>query len=142
TPARFSDGNNRVSALLTGRERLYTAPRARLDLELEGYASHNTKEDAPYFNPRSDFMLLPSLGLTHTLYRHYETELEQKFTVGAGIYSQKGYGSGAVGALGYGIRYRTNKTLDIGLNVTGVSRPYDGQRERELRVMLDMNLRF
>jgi biofilm PGA synthesis protein PgaA len=142
TPARFSDGNNRVSALLTGRERLYTAPRARLDLELEGYASHNTKEDAPYFNPRSDFMLLPSLGLTHTLYRHYETELEQKFTVGAGIYSQKGYGSGAVGALGYGSRYRTNKTLDIGLNVTGVSRPYDGQRERELRVMLDMNLRF
>ncbi|MEB2399127.1 MAG: poly-beta-1,6 N-acetyl-D-glucosamine export porin PgaA [Alcaligenaceae bacterium] len=142
TPSRFSDGNRRISALLSGRERLYTAPRARLDLELEAYASHNSNEEAMYFNPRSDFMLLPTLSLTHTLYRHYETALEQKFTLGAGVYAQKGYGPGAVGALGYGIRYRRGNTFDVGVSISGVSRPYDGQRERELRVMLDMNLRF
>lgn len=142
TPTRFSDGNRRISMLLSGQERLYTAPRAHLDLGFEAYASHNTEENVPYFNPRSDFMLLPTLNLTHTLYRHYENELEQRFTLGAGMYSQKGYGSGAVGTVGYGIRYRSNNTLDVGVNIVGVSRPYDGQRERELRIMLDLNLRF
>src|SRR5690606_2695753 len=90
TPTRFSDGNRRISMLLSGQEQLYTAPRAHLDLGFEAYASHNTEENVPYFNPRSDFMLLPTLNLTHTLYRHYENELEQRFTLGAGMYSQKG----------------------------------------------------
>lgn len=142
SPTHFSDGNNRIEANITGRERLYTAPRVKLDLEMNIGASHNSMEGVPYFNPRADLELLPTLNLTHTLYRHYETMLEQKFTLGAGTYTEKNFGTGAIAVVGYGIRYHFSAAADIGATVTGVSRPYDGQREREIQVMLDMNFRF
>lgn len=142
SPSRFSDGNRRTEAAISGRERLYTAPHVKLDGHLDISGSHNTLQDAPYFNPRADLSVLPSLSLTHTLYRRYDTVLEQRFMLGAGIYAQRGYGSGAIAAIGYGLRYRFNEMLDAGVSITGVSRPYDGVREREARVMFDLQLRF
>lgn len=142
SPSRFSDGNRRMEAAISGRERLYTTPHLKLDGLVDIYGSHNTREDAPYFNPRADFSLLPALALTHTLYRRYENVLEQRFMVGAGIYSQRHYGTGGIIALGYGLRYRANEAFNAGVSITGVSRPYDGQREREARIMFDLQLRF
>lgn len=141
-PSRFSDGNNRIAAVVNGRERLYTSPHLKADLEISIAASRNTKEDVPYFNPRSDFEVLPTVNLTHVLYRHYETVWEQSFLIGAGTYTQQGHGTGAIGAVGYGMRYRYNNMFDVGANVVGISRPYDGVRERDVRVMLQMNIRF
>lgn len=141
-PSRFSDGNQRWELGLAGRERVYTAPHLKADLELNLSSQRNTRSDAPYFNPRSDLMLLPGARLTHTLYRRYETAWEQIGTVGAGTYTQQGYGTGGVIALGYGQRYRANDVLDMGAMVTGISRPYDGQRERELRITFDLAYRF
>ncbi|MYN12058.1 poly-beta-1,6 N-acetyl-D-glucosamine export porin PgaA [Pusillimonas sp. TS35] len=141
-PSHFSDGNNRVEYSLHGRERLFASPRLQTDLELEFSGSHNSQEGGPYFNPRADLFVLPALAFTHTLYRRYDTSLEQRFMIGAGIYAQRGFSSGAVGAIGYGLRYRSNQVLDVGASVVGISRPYDGVREREVRIMFDMNLRF
>ena len=142
SPSRFSDGNNRMEVQVSGRERLYSSPKVVVDLQLDLGASRNSREDAPYFNPRSDLTAVPTLNITHTLYRHYDTSLEQIFTLGAGAYSQQGYGTGAIGVLGYGLRYRFNKTVDVGVSITGVSRPYDGVRERDVNVMATLNLRF
>jgi biofilm PGA synthesis protein PgaA len=140
---RFSDGNNRRELNLSGRERLYTTPHFKADGEFLIATQHNTGgSDVPYFNPRSDLMLLPGLRLTHTLHRRYETAWEQIGTVAAGGYHQQGYGTGGVIALGYGQRYRANDVLDMGFMVTGLSRPYDGDRERELRVVFDFTYRF
>ena len=47
-------------------------------------------------------MVLPGLRLTHTLHRRYENAWEQIGTLGAGAYTQQGYGTGGVIALGYG----------------------------------------
>ena len=138
----FSDGNNRWSTVLSGRERLYSAPRLQADLLLGVAASHNTHEEAAYFNPKSDLEILPSLRLTHTLYRHYETSLEHSLLLGAGLYAQEHYGSGAIGVVGYGMKYQYNDVFELGAMVTGASRPYDGKRERELRFMLEMSFRF
>jgi biofilm PGA synthesis protein PgaA len=143
SPSRFSDGNDRWSLGLAGRERVYTAPHLKADLEFDISAQRNSGgDDVPYFNPRSDLMLLPGLRLTHTLYRRYETAWEQIGTVGAGAYAQQGYGTGGVVALGYGQRYRANDVLDMGAMITGISRPYDGDRERELRIVFDLAYRF
>ena len=141
-PSHFSDGNNRWTGVISGTERIYTTPTLKADLQMNIAASHNSIEDVPYFNPRSDLEVLPTLNLTHILHRRYETVWEQRFLFGAGLYAQKGYGTGAIGALGYGMRYQFNDAFDIGATVTGVSRPYDGVRERELRIMFEMNLRF
>lgn len=143
SPSRFSDGNNRIEAGLLGRERIYTSPRVMADLLLDLSTSHNSKgNDVPYFNPRSDLTMVPSVKLTHVLYRRYETVWEQIGTLGAGTYSQQGYGTGGIVAVGYGQRYRANDVLDMGAMVTGISRPYDGQREREVRIVFDLNYRF
>src|SRR5690606_3970756 len=142
SPSRFSDGNRRIEGGVAGRERLYTAPHLKLDGHLEVSASHNTHQETPYFNPRADLTVLPSLSLTHTLYRRYDTVLEQRFMLGAGIYAQRGYGSGAIATAGYGIRVRFDEKLDAGISIAGVSRPYDGVREREARIMFDLQLRF
>jgi len=143
SPSRFSDGNNRWTLGLAGRERVYTAPRLKADLEVDISAQRNSRgSDVPYYNPRMDLMLLPGLRLTHTLYRRYETAWEQIGTVAAGGYGQRGYGAGGVLALGYGQRYRANDVLDMGAMITGISRPYDGNRERELRIAFDLAYRF
>ncbi|MEO6986553.1 MAG: poly-beta-1,6 N-acetyl-D-glucosamine export porin PgaA, partial [Paralcaligenes sp.] len=140
--SHFTDGNNRYELNLNGRERLYSAPRVKLDLEMNVSASSNSKQDTPYFNPRSDLTVLPTLNLTHVLYQHYDTQLEQKVMLGAGTYSERGFGTGAIGSIGYGLSYRSNKVFEIGATVTAISRPYDGVRERDIQFVLNMTYRF
>jgi biofilm PGA synthesis protein PgaA len=73
SPSHFSDGNNRVEALLTGREGVYSAPNVQVDAGLEVGTSHNSKsEDVPYFNPKSDFSVMPTVNVNHVLYHRYE----------------------------------------------------------------------
>jgi biofilm PGA synthesis protein PgaA len=140
--SRFSDSNLRRSVSLHGRERVYTQPTYRVDAELDLSASKNSATDRPYFNPRSDFEVLPSVRVSHALYQHYDQRVEHYVQLGAGVYHQQNFGSGAVGLIGYGIRYSEAGKFSIGLSLAGVSRPYDGTRERELRALLDFSLHF
>lgn len=141
--SNFSDGNDRVSVDLAGRERLYTAPHLKIDGEMLVSSQRNSGDsEVPYFNPDSDLTALSGLRTTHTLYRRYETAWEQLATVAAGAYRQSGYGTGGIVSLGYGQRFRANDVLDMGFMVTGISRPYDGARERELRITFDLSYRF
>lgn len=142
TPSRFSDGNRRLQAGMTARQRLYTTPRLTIDGLLDASASHNTRDDAPYFNPRSDLTVLPSIRLTHVLAQRYQTEWEQQLTVGAGTYRQQHYGVGGIFTAAYGQRFRYNDILDIGFTVSETSRPYDGERERDVNFVVDMTYRF
>lgn len=142
SPSRFSDGNHRLELLLQGRERLYTQPRYWIDALVDVSASRNSREDAPYFNPRSDIGLLPALRATHILHRRYETVWEHHLTVGAGHYAQRGFGGGAMFMWEYGHRFRTNDVFEIGASIGGLARPYDGQRERDLRIAFDLTYRF
>ena len=142
SPSHFSDGNDRVEALLTGREGLYSSSHVQVDLGLEVGASRNSKQDTVYFNPRSDFSVLPIVNVNHVLYHRYETQWSQQFQVGAGTYSQRDYSTGGVGLIGYGQRLRWNDVLDVGANLSLISRPYDGARERDLRLLVDLTYRF
>ncbi|OOV99336.1 poly-beta-1,6 N-acetyl-D-glucosamine export porin PgaA [Pseudomonas sp. MF4836] len=142
SPSHFSDGNNRLEALLTGREGVYASPHVQVDLGLEVGASHNTKEDTPYFNPKSDFSVLPTVNVNHVLYHRYETSWSQQFQAGAGTYSQRDYSTGGVWLLGYGQRVTWNDVFEAGANLSVINRPYDGDRETDLRLLLDLTYRF
>lgn len=142
SPSRFSDGNQRLEVLVQGRERLYTTPHARLDALVDVSASSNSRDGAPYFNPKADASVLPALRLTHILRRRYETVWEHHLTVGAGHYAQRGFGGGAVLVWEYGHRFRTNDVFEVGASIGGLTRPYDGQRERDLRIAFDLTYRF
>lgn len=142
SPSRFSDGNNRTEVQVSGLERFYSAPHWWLDGLLDVSASHNSRESVPYYNPKSDFSVLPALRLSHILHRRYETVWEHHLTVGVGTYHQRGYGSGAIGMWEYGHRYRTNDVFEVGAAISGLYRPYDGRRERDLRLVFDVTYRF
>ena len=105
-------------------------------------ASRNSKEDTVYFNPKSDFTVLPMINVNHVLYHRYETQWSQQFQIGAGTYSQRDYTTGGIGLIGYGQRYRWNDVLEMGANLSLISRPYDGDRERDLRLLVDLTYRF
>lgn len=140
--SRFTDGNKRFSLYLSGRERIYTSPHFKADALLGVYASRNTRREAPYYNPRSDYEIQPAVRLSHILYRRYERKVEHAVTLGAGAYGQRGYGTAGVASAAWEIRYQHDEDVGIGATLTGSSRPYDGQRERELRFMIDLNIRF
>ena len=142
TPSFFSDGNRRLEAGLSGRQRLYTAPRVRVDALLDLSASRNTADDAPYFNPGSDLTILPALRATHTLYQRDEARWEQQLLLAAGAYAQRGHGTGGLYTVGYGQRYSYGRTFEIGFLASGTSRPYDGQRERSFNLLVDVTIRF
>ncbi|MBU6958550.1 poly-beta-1,6 N-acetyl-D-glucosamine export porin PgaA [Pseudomonas sp. CVAP len=143
SPSHFSDGNNRLEALLTGREGVYRAPGVQVDLGLEVGSSHNSKnEDVPYFNPKSDFSVLPTVSVNHVLYQRYETSWSQQFQAGAGTYSQRDYGTGAIGLLSYGQRVSWNDVFEAGAALSLLNRPYDGNRESDLRLVIDLTYRF
>ena len=143
SPSRFSDGNNRVEAVLTGREGVYSAPGVQVDLGLEVGTSHNSKsDDVPYFNPKSDFSVLPTVNVNHVLYHRYETSWSQQFQTGAGTYSQRDHGTGGIGLLGYGQRYSWNDVFEVGGLVSVINRPFDGDRETDLRLLVDLTYRF
>ena len=141
-PMRFSDGNNRLSLGILGRERVFTTPDWEADLGLDLAVSRNTRRDAPYFNPRADLTVLPTLALTQNLYRRYEALWTHTATLGAGTYTQRDFGTGGIFSVGYGHRWQANDRLALGASATAVSRPYDGDRERELRVLFDLTFRF
>ncbi|PMY65907.1 MULTISPECIES: poly-beta-1,6 N-acetyl-D-glucosamine export porin PgaA [Pseudomonas] len=142
SPSHFSDGNNRFEALLTGREGVYATPHVQVDLGLEVGSSHNTKEDTPYFNPKADLTVLPTVNINHVLYQRYETVWSQQFQVGAGTYSQRDHSTGGIGLLSYGQRVIWNDVFEAGANLSVINRPYDGDRETDLRLLLDLTYRF
>ncbi|MGF0241665.1 poly-beta-1,6 N-acetyl-D-glucosamine export porin PgaA [Rhodococcus sp. IEGM1300] len=143
SPSHFSDGNNRVEAVLTGREGVYSRPGVQVDLGLEVGTSHNSmSEDVPYFNPKADFSVLPTVNVNHVLYHRYETSWSQQFQAGAGTYSQRDHGTGGIGLLGYGQRYSWNDVFEVGGLLSVINRPYDGDRETDLRLLVDLTYRF
>lgn len=143
SPSHFSDGNNRIEAVLTGREGIYRAPGLQVDLGLEVGSSHNSKsDDVPYFNPKSDLSVLPTVNVNHVLYHRYETSWSQQFQAGAGTYSQRDHGTGGIALLGYGQRYSWNDVFEVGGLLSVINRPFDGDRETDLRLLVDLTYRF
>lgn len=141
-PTWFSDGNQRMEYGLSGKERLWTTPHFTLDLTPDISASTNTKENVPYYNPKRDLSATPGLSAEHIMYRRYNTVWSQQVTGGLGAYWQKDHGTGLITQLGYGQRVQWNNVFDAGVMVTWDKRPYDGNRERNLGVSFDMNVRF
>lgn len=142
TPSDFSDGNRRWDVLLAGQQRLWTRPTWFVDGGLEVFATRNRRSDVPYYSPRREYSVLPSLSLHHTLKRRYETAWTQHLGIGAGVLHQHGFGSGAITSVSYGQRFQTNDVLELGATLSHLSRPYDGKREREWRLVFDMTVRF
>ena len=138
----YSDGNRRTAVGIVGRERIFTRYGVVADAVLELSHSRNSQPGGPYFAPEADLFVLPTLDVSHMLYRHYQTEWRQRFQAGVGSYAQRGYSTGDVATLGYGQRLRMNDTFELGLAVSVTRRPYDGVKERIVRTAFDLLYKF
>ncbi|CAI0698666.1 Poly-beta-1,6-N-acetyl-D-glucosamine export protein precursor [Serratia entomophila] len=141
-PSHFSDGNNRLEYGVEGRQRLLAGGRYTLDMNLTLAGSRNSLDDAPYYNPKSDFTLMPSVTFDSVLYRHYQTQWSQQIQAGAGSYWQQDYARKAITQLGYGQRIGWGGVLDAGAMLQWEKHPYDGKRERNISLTFDLNYRF
>ena len=138
----FTDGNDRMAGSTVFRQRLVDIPHLDIDGRLEMYGSHNTREDAPYFNPRDDFSLLGALHFDHVYYRHYEHLLAQQIDLGYGYYDQAGYGAQWIGHVRYEQRYKLNPWLEMLAGVEFGRNVYDGEAEPYKLVRCMINGKF
>jgi biofilm PGA synthesis protein PgaA len=143
TASSFSDGNDRFGLVLDGYQRFYTQPKWQADWGLESAFNNNSRNnDVPYFNPKSEFSVMPRLRLLQTLHQRYETAWTQQLELGAGVINQRYYGTDPVGLISYSQRLRFDDRFDGGLGISALSRAYDGDREQALRLFFDVNYRF
>ena len=168
-PWHFSDGNQRWQASISGRQRLWTWPHVQLDGVFNVNASRNSvghiaQDDdqvtaegvrgANYYSPKRDLSVMPGLRLTQSLYSRYETQWGHYLEVSAGRYYED-YTRCDSQALcsprndrtplwmaRYGHRVRFNDVLDADASMQVTRQSYDGVKERDVQLLLDLNYRF
>lgn len=140
--AEFSDDNRRSSARLRGAQRLITRPHYRMDGLLGVYASRNTREDAPYFNPASDVSADFTLNNDWLLYRRYGHSFRHRLALSAGSYYQEDFGSGPIWALQYEQRWSPHDQFTMGYGFIRARRVYDGAPEYQTTLYLNLDWRF
>ncbi len=122
----FSDRNERYAGLVGYNQGLFVRKGwlSRLNLELE--ASHNTKRNVPYFNPRNDFTVSVTPMLQKTHYQRYGRQFVHRIYATAGAYHQDNYGTKFIGSIRYeqDLKFSLNSALLWG--VLYGQRVYDG----------------
>jgi len=138
----FSDDNRRMAYQVSWREGLLVRPRYWIGSRVDLYASHNSRDDAPYFNPSKD----RSAGLSLTgglrTWRWYEREFVQELTLSAGSYWQEDFGSGGTWGMEYAHRWQLDDCFYLRYAVGRTTQPYDGAPSRRSYLTLDMDWRF
>lgn len=125
----LSDGNRRDGAAFALREPLLTRPHFKLDLHGELAASRNTREQAPYFNPRSDRIALAGVRADWMTWRHYEYRFQQRLGLAAGSYWQQGFGSSGVLRADYAHEWQFGPGWSLNYGIGWYRQAYDGRRE-------------
>ena len=140
---RYSDTNRRDQLDLSGGKRLWANADLRLDSLLTADASRGRlSNDLAYYSPARDASVLPSLRLTHRMYTFYEDQWSQTFELGVGRYWQSGVGSSPMLTARYGQRLSLNDVLDAGATLGWERQAYDGHRDTNLQLSLDLGYRF
>jgi biofilm PGA synthesis protein PgaA len=138
----FSDGNLRTVLGATWFERLVTGPVFKLDLTAGLYASANTRDDAPYFNPRRDLTPSAVLAADWLTWRRYDRSFRQRLSATLGAYWQDGFGTGAVSGAQYEHVWELDRRLYLRYGIGTLSRPYDGERTRRDYALVTLDWRF
>jgi len=125
--SRFDDGNRRRYVALGGERRLRVSGSAITTGILGLYAARNTRDAAPYFNPRSSSSA--ELGLVHRYAGFLHSEQQLRLSIAA--VAQHDYDTAAVPALGYGLRLPLGPGW-VGWDFAAARPVYDGQRETRL----------
>jgi biofilm PGA synthesis protein PgaA len=137
----FTDGNFRSDLGAEWRERIFTQPHLRLDALGNIGFSHNTRPDAPYFNPRSDALAAGGMEFVQILYRRYEFTYEHAVVGLAGPYWEQNFGTGLAWSTRYEHRIKSD-ALEAGFGLGFARQPYDGVYQNAVTLNLNLTWRF
>jgi biofilm PGA synthesis protein PgaA len=136
----FSDGNLRNGFDIGWSERWISTPRFQLETKLGADTSHGRAIDtAPYFNPSSDSSVQLSVRAQWLNWKSDDRQFFQAVELGAGSYRQAGFGSGPMWNLRYEHRWNLGPKLALRYGLSISSHPYDGVRERQRGVFLNLS---
>ncbi len=132
----LSDGNTRLSMLLSSNHRLWADAHHITTGRAELYASRASQEGGLYFNPSRDAAL--GYGVQHDwlTWRDYDRAFTQRFAITAGGYWQQDFGSAATGAIRYEHLWQLGRSWRLRYGAGLASRVYDGNRERQWDAVL------
>lgn len=138
----FNDSNFRTRFTLSGAQRLLSSPKQKLNTFGELSVSNNSRDNAPYFNPDSDFSLTGGLEHLLRIYRRYDHSLHQRLRVSVGDYSQRGYGSNFILGCEYAHLLELGNRLSMSYGLGSKRRVYDGDSEWSSYAFFSLNWRF
>jgi biofilm PGA synthesis protein PgaA len=138
----FSDGNQRLEGSLSLFRRLTDRPHLKFNIHPEFYASHNTRLDAPYFNPAHDASANLAFEIDHILWRRYERSFRQSVTAGSGPYWEAHFRPDWIGQVSYRQSFELQPGLEIRYGVDFARRVYDGQPVRDVGIVASLDKRF
>ena len=125
----FSDDNQRTAMSAYWSQRIWSSAQRNWDGGLDAYTSRNTRDDAPYFNPRSDRSFNASLGFEQQLWRRGDAAWKHRLSSSVGNYWQENYGDAATWQLRYQHTWRPLEALRLALSVKRSKPVYDGNDE-------------
>ena len=136
----FSDGNLRNALDFTWRERWVSTPRFQLETRLGAGASRSRQQEVAYFSPPRDASALLTVRAQWLHWKSDDRQFFQAVEIGGGSYRQAGFGTGPLWSLRYEHRWNLGPklTLRYGLGIS--SHPYDGVRERQRSVFLNLSM--
>ncbi|WP_395021557.1 poly-beta-1,6 N-acetyl-D-glucosamine export porin PgaA [Dongia sp.] len=138
----FTDGNEQNNAGLDFTQRLVDIPHFDLTGRIELFSSANSNQDVAYYSPERDLTATAGLLAEHVLWRNYDDSLVQAFSLDAGAYAQKGFGTDWIGTLGYEHRWRFDPWTELRYGVVLGRHVFDGEPERSLAFTFGLSQRF
>lgn len=135
----FSDGNLRKGLDFSWRERWISTPRFQFETRLGVDASRSDLQDAPYFNPSSDASAQLAVRAQWLHWKSDDRQFFQAVELSGGGYRQAGFGTGPLWSLRYEHRWDLGPKLVLRYGLSISSHPYDGVRERQRGVFLNLS---
>jgi tetratricopeptide (TPR) repeat protein len=129
----LNDGNRRGSEYVSAGHMWQRLPQREQRVFLEHYQSRNTRDDAPYFNPRRD----RSSGIVHRTDFIFDSRFKShvdRLELALGTYRQEGFGSHGRWAVTYEQEYELDDDNRIEWAIGYRNNVYDGARERQWSV--------
>lgn len=139
---RFSDDNVRLIGFARWQERVMNLPDWKLDVQPYAYATSNSQQGAPYYNPERDLETGVTAALTWVAWKRYDRELRVRLVATGGGYWQENYGWSPLIALRWENQHALSDTFSFSYGAGWISRDYDGRREDGLTVTGALRWRF
>ena len=138
----FSDGNDRDQALFGYEQGLWVKNDWKMRLFLNLYASQNTRDDAPYFNPKSDWNLSATHMTEHTVWRILNRSFTHRLFLSLGNYNQSGFSNNVVASIRYEQEHEFSDTQALLWGTNLARNVYDGESVNGFSFYLNFRWQF